>query len=146
MSKKGIVTILIIISLSIIAIISFNAFNTTRTISVYRLKDSNICFLVPSTIKTQITNNGFKYQGGKNYGHIQVLNQGLSPKYLKAKINEFEAGYYKNVNVRNYEYKIDDSRIIRDEFVYIKKSPLNLVPYKINCEKFVKHHKKQIIF
>jgi len=146
MSNKGIIAILVTTSLSIIAVIAFQVFSTDRSLTVYSVKNSNICFLVPNTIKVELTENGFKYSGGKNYGHIQLLDQGLSKEYLKATINEFEAGYYKNVNVRNYEYKINNSKIIRDEFVYIKKSPLNLVPYKTNCDKFVKHHKNQVIF
>jgi hypothetical protein len=146
MNTKLTLLIIAIIITAILSLTTFNAFNIKRTFTVYSLKNSSVCFLVSSEMQIELTKSGFKYRGGENHGHVEILNQSLSKNFTKASINEFEAAYHKTVNFRHFEYKVDEKRIIKDTFTFIKKLPTHLIPYKSNCDKFIKHHKSHIIF
>lgn len=118
---------------------------TKREFIVYHSKALNICFMIDNSYKIdELTNSTLKYSGQKNSGYIQILKRDLSPKLKKEKINGFSAGYLKKKNLRVYEYKLNTDYILRDEFVFASKLPLNLVPYREQCLDIEKYYKKII--
>lgn len=118
-----------------------NAFNTNRSYTILTMDEYGVCFMMSSDLDYKITANGFKYSGKKNYGEFTLSRDGLMPNANKVDINGFKAAYSKQKNLRVYQYLLDDNNLIlTDNFVYVKKSPLNLVPYRSECESIKKNY------
>lgn len=143
MTKSKIVifsTLIIAIAVTFAVIIN-NAFNSDRTYTILTLDQFGVCFMVNSELEYIITPNGFKYSGGKNFGEFTLSRDGLISESNKVTINNFKAAYTKEKNLRTYQYLLDDTKtVFTDKFVFVKKSPLNLVPYRSECKKIKKNY------
>lgn len=143
MKTKTIVLIIIVAVISVLGIVSFNAFKTPRHFTVLVNDKLNICFLVDDRYKVEIEKYSFKYSGGKNSGLMTLEKSQLSSDINEVEMNGFKAGYKKSKNLRVYEYKLSQKYILRDKFVNAGKMPVNLVPYRDEClkikEKFSNH-------
>lgn len=139
-SKILIFSVLVIAIAVTFGVIINNAFNSNRTYKILTLDQYNVCFMVSSELEYKITKNGFKYSGKKNYGEFTLSRDGLLPEANHVVINGFKAAYTKEKNLRTYQYLIsDDGTVFTDEFVFVKKSPLNLVPYRTECPSIKKN-------
>jgi hypothetical protein len=147
MNAFKIILILICVFISIVGLVLYNAFGTKRTFTILTLQEFGICFMVSGELKYELTNNGFRYSGGKNKGEFKLLKQQLSNDITKVKINGFNAGYSKAKNVRVYEYEVgakSGELILQDTFLYASKSPMNLVPYSDECKDILKNYPNQL--
>jgi|SaaInlStandDraft_5_1057022.scaffolds.fasta_scaffold137748_2 hypothetical protein len=130
---------------AMIAMVYFytTALQVKRNFIVLHNEEFGFCFLVDDGYKFQISDNSFKYSGGKNQGHMQLISGSFSKGIHKTKINGFSSGYKKEINKRIYEYKLNDKTILRDTFVNRQQMPVNLVPYREDCQKikmnFINH-------
>lgn len=133
-------SLVIAIAVTFFVIIN-NAFNTNRSYKILTLDQYGICFMVNSELDYEITPNGFRYSGQKNYGEFTLSRSGLIDEANKVEINGFKAAYTKQKNLRTYQYLLDqDGTVFTDRFVFVKKSPLNLVPYRKECKRIKKNY------
>jgi len=140
LKKSLLITIAIVFS-----IIIYNAFGFKRKFTVLVSESHNFCFLVNSDLKYELTPSGFKYHGGKNRGEFTLSRDGFLEGVNRVEINSFEAAYKKEKNLRTYQYLLDSNDLVlTDRFVYASKSPLNLVPYRGDCEKIRENYKNEI--
>jgi len=146
-SPKKIIIGLIFVFIVVATIIIYNAFGFKRKFTILTLKEFNVCFMVNQELSYELTPNGFKYWGGKNSGEFNFKTKGFLEGVNYVDINGFKAAYKKEKNLRIYQYDISsdqNSVIITDHFVYASKSPLNLVPYRDDCDKIRAKHKDQV--
>ena len=87
--------------------------------------------MVSEEVSFEINDHGFRYSGEKNHGVFTFTRDGLMEEANKVDINGFSAAYTKEKNLRTYQYLLsDEGDVLTDRFVYAKKTPLNLVPYR----------------
>lgn len=120
------------------------ALTEPREFKLLLVRDTNACFLVDIRYSYKEEGGKFHYWGKKNKGVFVKESRGLASELTPATINNIESGYQKIKNKRVYEYKVSDKYILRDEFVFAKKSPLNLVPYVDDCPRLKELYKEQI--
>ena len=145
MKTYQIVLVVISLIIGVCALVLWNAFKIKREFVVLYQPNLNFCFLVDDRYELDIDKNSVKYSGGKNSGHLQFLRSSLTKNYQKVEINGFYGSYAKMKNKRIYEYEINDTFIVRDEYENVEKSIVNLVPYRDDCIKIMhkfKNHKK----
>lgn len=144
-SKLIIFSALVVAIAITFAVIINNAFNTTRNYTIFTLDEYGVCFMMSSEMQYQLTPHGFKYSGKENYGEFTISKSGLMAEANHVEINEFKAAYKKQKNLRIYQYLLnDDGVVLTDNFVFIKKSPLNLVPYRRECKSIKKNYPKHL--
>ena len=97
--------------------------------------------MVHDGYKLELLPRSFKYSGGKNSGHMKLISGSFSSDVSQTPMNGFEAGYKKHKNTRIFEYKINTQFILRDTFENRQNMPVNLVPYRENCDKIMKNFK-----
>ena len=115
--------------------------NSQQNFNVITWKEYDICFLIPETFKIEKTENGFKYQGGKNSGHL-VLSQGeIGDDYKKTMIGDFTAGYKKTIDYRYFQYLVKPGFVLSDSFDFAYKKPANIIPVRKNCAEYLKRFK-----
>ena len=145
MKTTYIIVALVLAIATTFSIIIYNAFGFKRKFVVLNSSQYNICFLVNSDLQYEIKPGGFKYWGGKNSGEFTLERSGFMDGLEQVPINGFNAGYKKIKNFRLYQYALDESgTVLTDRFQYVSKSPLNLVPYREDCEK-IKNNYPDII-
>lgn len=103
--------------------------------------------MADSSLKIDYHTDYIVYSGGKNQGVLRLKKGTLNETAYKVKNNGFESSVNKMKNKRVFEYKLNDEFILEDTFTYAAKSPLNLVPYRDECESiYQKFPKHQVIF
>lgn len=115
--------------------------NSQQTFKVITWDTYNICFLIPDSFKIEKQSNGFKYQGGKNSGHLKLSEGTVSPDYKQTYIGDFKAGYKKTVDLRFFQYEISPGVILSDTFDFAYKKPANIIPVRKNCPEYLKRFK-----
>lgn len=148
MKTSSIVIILVVVVLGIMGFITFQAFKTERNFVVYHSQAGNFCLMVDDFYQVENTATEFRYRGGKNSGVMTIKQQdGFSEGMTAAPNNGFNAAYRKLKNTRIFEYQLGPGLYLHDEFLFAKKAPVNLVPYRDDCEKIMKKFKQhQVIF
>jgi len=145
MNKIKIPLLLGLVAIVVISIILLNAFTEKRDFKVYYGEKSKICFLVDNRYEVKLIDGGFDYTGNKNIGSIRLKEGQLSKEALPVNINGFRSGYYKEVNKRIYEYILNDNEVLVDIYENIEKIPVNLVPYREECEKIMQKFTNHIL-
>ena len=144
-SKLIIFSALVIAIAIIFAVIINNAFNTQRSYTIFTLDEYGVCFMMSSEMNYKITEHGFKYSGKKNYGEFTLNKNGLMQEANQVEINDFKAAYKKQKNLRIYQYLLNEEGVVlTDNFVYVKKIPLNIVPYRKECKSIKENYPKHL--
>ncbi len=120
------------------------AFTEPRDFRLFVINDGRACFLVDIRYDIKTDDQAIYYSGKKNSGVLTLHKRKVAGTMTNAQINGLVSGYEKIKNKRIYEYQINPDFIIRDEFVFAGKSPLNLVPYVNECKTLKELHKKQV--
>lgn len=102
----------------------------------------DICFLIPPSFKIEKQVDGFKYQGGKNSGYLQMTQGALSLDYKPSQFAEFPGAYKKTRDLRLFEYQIQGGVVLKDAFDFVKKQPANIIPVRKNCKIYLKRYSK----
>ena len=144
MKQKYIVSIVITVILLVCSYIAWMGLSAKREFVVLHNTHLDFCFLVDNRYKLDITEKGFKYQGGKNSGDIQLIKAALSSDIVRVEINGFKGGYKKVKNIRYYEFQLNEDYILRDTYRNHEKTIVNLVPYRIECSKIKQNFKKHL--
>ncbi len=120
-----------LISAVFVAVTVYNLIGHIKSNKVIiTIGDYPFCVMATDNYTITPAKNGFRYQGGKNKGHFEILKRGLNPDFSKKDLGGFEAVYAKRKNFRIVEYKIDENTILRDTFEAIIHLPPNLTPSK----------------
>ena len=138
MKNNKIVFIFAGISLLAIVIILIQTLRVKRVNTVYFLAGQDLCFVADQNYRIETVEDGFNYFAGENKGEVRVVNQiGLSPGLEASTINDIEYGYLKEKNYRTYEYVLNENHVLKDYFLYKKRAPVHLVPYRNECKKMM---------
>lgn len=121
--------------LLVIIIVMNNKLGVKRSFVVMSVKGTEACFLVDDAYKVTFNKDSIEYANGKNSGTLTVHHRPISSDFHATTINDLPAAYKKLKNKRIYEYEVAPNFIIKDVFVFVDKSSVNLVPYKETCEK-----------
>jgi hypothetical protein len=144
MKKKHLIIIIVTVIFLLCSYIAWLGLSAKRDFVILYNTKLNFCFMVDNRYKLEISDESFKYRGGKNSGHIQLIKAGLSSDIVKVEMNGFKAGYKKVKNIRYYEFKLNDDYILRDSYQNLEKTIVNLVPYGIECSKIKQNFKKHL--
>lgn len=135
MKTKTIILTLLGISVAAIGLIVFQTFKAKRDNKVYMVVGQDLCFVADQNYLLVPVKEGFDYFAGENKGEVRVVNQiGLSQDLDASVINNIEYGYKKEKNYRTYEYVLNENQVLRDYFLYKKRAPIHLVPYRDECK------------
>lgn len=138
-----IATMLLVVS-SVLGLVLWNAFKVERTFTVLYNHKLGICFLLDNGYQYHIRPNTLAYGGGKNSGEIKLVQGNLNPSYKFIDVNGLQASYMKRKNQRVFEYKLNADLKLVDHFVNAQKMPVNLVPYRDECQKIMKNFKEHV--
>lgn len=138
MKGKKIIFVFVAIIIAAISIILIQTFKAKRENKVYVLVGQGLCFVADQNYQIETVKGGFDYFAGQNKGEMRVLNQmGLNSDLEASKVNGITYGYKKEKNYRTYEYVLNENQILRDYFLYKKRAPIHLVPYRDECKKMM---------
>jgi len=111
--------------------------NAKRDYKVLLWDKYEICFLVGPEYTITKTENSFKYTAGKNTGEFTIHSREIDETKKKTSFGDFEGAYSKEVDFRNFEYKIVPGIILLDKFDFAEKKYANLLPVRANCSKYL---------
>ena len=104
MKTKSIVAVIVLVILSVMGLVAWNAFSVKREFVVLYNTQHEFCFLLDDGYKYSIQKDGLTYSGGKNSGEIKLLKGELSPGFNKVGINGFVSGDKKLKKLRVYDF------------------------------------------
>ncbi len=134
MKTYQIIIIFAVAVFAAISIILFQTFRVKRVNTVYQIKGMNICFVADQNYSFEAKSGGFDYFAGENNGEVRLINSSdFSEGFTRSKVNGIDYAYFKDKNFRTYEYRVGKEMILRDHFLYKKRAPVHITPYRDEC-------------
>lgn len=134
MKTYQIIIIFVVAVVAAISIILFQTFKVKRVNTVYQIKGMNICFVADENYTFTEKAGGFDYFAGENKGEVRLIESpSFSKDFTQSKVNGIDYAYFKDKNFRTYEYRVGKDLILRDYFLYKKRAPVHITPYRDEC-------------
>ena len=146
MKTSSIISLFAVIIIGAITLILVQTFKVDRNLQLVKLVGTELCFLVNGDQFAWSDSKDAKvhaYRRGANSGKLRLVQQkDFSKDMTHGNLNGLEYAYKKIKNYRFFEYAVKDhSWILRDEYLYKKRSPGHIVFFKQQCQEMSESYK-----
>ena len=144
MNAYKLIFVLFLVSVFFTFLTLKNAFERNKKYTVISFPKYGVCYSLTSEYEFELHPNGFDYKGGKNLGEVRVVLGNLPSDFLKRQMGDFQAAYTKIKNYRIVHYLLNGEYVLIDRFQAVKRMPLNLSPFRKDCDQLLKNADKVV--